>query len=269
MGFHSEGTRIRLHMEENYVDIKVEKFFTTDSPFDPQYILINFIEYIFTPSTTIKREDPTFFYHLEKCIPYLITYYPCQLKEMATILGDTECREFILTKIYEMQNTGYKFKYITYIDSRTGENRVGVVEEFTQRSINKIGLFLPYIDELYSKAKSFLESDINDRYNTFFKEKRSGGKRRIDIPDDELKAFMRNVNYFINYICHINFPSNVYGFVKNKSTKMLAENHTSFSYDFKGMIEVDIKDFFPNCTLDKLMYSMKTIYPFCLMDATK
>lgn len=255
--------KINIYLKEDEISINFTTFKKSYTEDIVNYILIDYIT--LNRFTTIERKDPNFFYYLEKCLPYLIVYYPHVLKDIVSYIKDAECRDFIISKLSKMQNTEYKFKYITYMDNKTGENKVGVVENFSKKSINKVKLILPYMNELYLMAKNFLEDNINDRYKTFFKEKRSGGKRRIDIPDNELKAFMRAVNYFINNICYINFPSNVFGFIKNKSTKMLAEVHNNLS----SMIEVDIKDFFPNCTLDKLMYSMKTIYPFCLMDSDK
>ena len=139
-------------------------------------------------------------------------------------------------------------------------------EEITQKDLDRITpdmLFSIY--DLYLEAVRILEDgNIEERYHTKYIPKKSGGFRRIDIPDEHLKAYMRKVVRVFTKKTKLIFPKQAYAYIKGRNTKQMAEAHLGNCMVFK----TDIKDFFHNCTLDFVLSAMNIVYPFCLMDIT-
>lgn len=155
--------------------------------------------------------------------------------------------------------------YITYIDKKTGKANTRSVETITEKNSLWIDNAIPSIYKLYEEAQKILsDGDLSKRYRTKYIPKQSGGKRRIDKPDEELKKYMRKViNVFVNEL-HLVFPQSSYAYIKNRSPKQLAETHK----EARTIIRLDIKRFFYNCTLEFIMAAMEEVYPFCLLDIT-
>ncbi len=153
------------------------------------------------------------------------------------------------------------YMYITFI------NKAGEVEtrysKPTKKNKKAIEGMLPSIYYLYEEAEKILaKGDIFKRYKTVYIQKKTGGKRRIDNPDEELKQYMREVvDIFTNKLNFI-FPSSTFAYVKGRSIKQMAELHKNSL----SVMKFDIKDFFPNCHLKFIMNSMKKVYPFCMID---
>ncbi len=155
--------------------------------------------------------------------------------------------------------------YITFIDKETGKAITRSVSELTKKNSLWIDNVLPHVYHLYEEAQKILsEGDLSKRYRTEYIPKQSGGKRRLDKPDEGLKNYMREViDVFVNGL-NLVFPQSSYAYIKNRSPKQMAEAHR----EAQTIIRFDIKDFFYNCSLEFIMASMEEVYPFCLMDTT-
>ena len=154
--------------------------------------------------------------------------------------------------------------FISFLDEKTKKAKTDVVIELTRKNLDYIDAMLPHIYKLYAEAEKILsQGDISKRYRTTYIPKSSGGKRRIDEPiDAELKIYMKNVvNVFTNKLQLI-FPPSAYAYIKGRNNKQMAEAHKGN----RMILKVDIKNFFPNCTLKFILDSMLTVYPFCVMD---
>lgn len=153
--------------------------------------------------------------------------------------------------------------YISYIDKKNGNIVTRNTKIITEKNKKELEKRLKYFDYLYNKALQILEDgDISKRYRTEYRFKKNKTKRRIDIPNQELISYQKEVvDIFTNKLEFI-FPKSVYGYVKGRNAKGMAEVHKK-QYQ---VIKLDIKDFFPNCTLNFIMKSISTVYPFCLVD---
>ena len=119
-----------------------------------------------------------------------------------------------------------------------------IVTEKNQKHFEQL---IPCFEYLYDEAKKIISSiNIEKRYHTEYINKKDGTKRRIDKPNK------------LNLI----FPSSVYGFVKGRNRMQMTEVHKK-KYQ---IIKLDIKDFFPSCTLEWILNSMAEVYPFCLVN---
>lgn len=155
-----------------------------------------------------------------------------------------------------------KLCIITHQNLRRGGLRTERVHEFTDKNVFFVKKNQGYINYLYDCALNILQTDVNSRYTTYYKKKRNGKKRRIDIPDEELKKFMRDVNHYFVDLFNFIFPEYIYGYVKDRSAIDAAAQHCGAS----RIMGFDIENFFGSCTLSKIMYSLEQLYPFCLMD---
>ena len=154
--------------------------------------------------------------------------------------------------------------YISYINKKNNQIETRNTEDVTEKNIKELERRMQYFYYLYARALEILaDGDISSRYRTEYRYKKNKKRRRIDIPDEELMKYQKEmVDIFNNQLALI-FPQSVYGYVKGRSAKAMAEVHRN-QYQ---VIKMDIKDFFPNCTLNFIMKSMSTVYPFCLVDS--
>lgn len=153
--------------------------------------------------------------------------------------------------------------YISYINKRNNQIETRNTDGATEKNITELERRMQYFYYLYEEALKILQDgDISSRYRTEYRLKKNKTKRRIDVPDEELMKYQKEmVDIFNNHLALI-FPQSVYGYVKDRSAKSMAEVHRN-QYQ---VIKMDIKDFFPSCTLNFIMKSMSTVYPFCLLN---
>jgi hypothetical protein len=100
-------------------------------------------------------------------------------------------------------------------------------------------------------------------YDSFLIPKHSGGMRRIDAPKPELKHLLRDIkNIFedkLKFLPH----DRAFAYVKHRSTKdALTEHQRNGS---KWFLKLDMKDFFPSCTMEIIMDAMHKVFPFKIL----
>ena len=116
---------------------------------------------------------------------------------------------------------------------------------------------------LANKASMISPSgDFSSHYRTEYRTKKNGSKRRLDVPDEELMKYQREVVKIFTTNLNFLFPNSVHGYVTGRNSKSLAKEHRN-QYQ---IIKVDIKDFFSSCTYDFVMNSITEVYPFNLVD---
>lgn len=156
--------------------------------------------------------------------------------------------------------------YITFIetDSTTNNKEIKTIitRSASKKNIENLEKIFHNFNYLYEEALKTLENiDIPSMYKTVYISKKNGSKRRIDIPNDDLKAYQNKVVDIFSKKLSLIFPKSVYGYVPGRNAKSMAEKH-------KGqylVVKLDIKNFFPNCTYNFIMNSMSEVYPFSLL----
>lgn len=155
--------------------------------------------------------------------------------------------------------------YITYYDKKSNSIITRSTDIVSEKNLAMVSNMLPDLYDLYEEAIRICSlGKMEDRYRTSYIKKKNGKKRRIDEPDVELKIYMRKVSKFFIKKCKILFPAAVHSYVEGRSIKDLANLNTKVEF----FVKEDIKDFFPNCTLEFIINSMEKVYPFCFMDTT-
>lgn len=152
---------------------------------------------------------------------------------------------------------------ISYIDKKTCRIITHETSVITDTNIISVKKNNGYIMYLYEEAQKILATNIRKRYTTHKKKKSNGKYRRIDIPDEKIKKYMREVCKIFTSKYNFVFPECVGAYVKDRSIEQAVSKHTNSH----SIMKFDIQDFFGNCTLEIVMDSLKQIYPFCIIDA--
>ena len=88
--------------------------------------------------------------------------------------------------------------YITFIetDSTTNNKEIKTIitRSASKKNIENLEKIFHNFNYLYEEALKTLENiDIPSMYKTVYISKKNGSKRRIDIPNDDLKAYQNKV----------------------------------------------------------------------------
>lgn len=152
--------------------------------------------------------------------------------------------------------------YITFFDEKQLKRVTYKSEVVTPENLSWISTIEHLLDPLADEAIRLLTEGIEDKYWTYYKKKRNkSSKRRIDVPNEELKKFMRSVVYTITKKCNFLLPDYMYAYSEGKNTKQLAELHKNSDI----LLKYDIHSFFNSCSYEFIMQSMSEVYPFCLI----
>lgn len=97
-------------------------------------------------------------------------------------------------------------------------------------------------------------------YDTFRIPKKSGGLRRIDAPNDELKAALTILKTLLETDFRALHHTCAFAYVKKRSTYMALQRHQR--NESKWFAKLDLSNFFGSTTLDFVMNQMAMIFPF-------
>ena len=87
---------------------------------------------------------------------------------------------------------------------------------------------------------------VSKRYKTFWIQKKSGGRRRIDAPTTNIKILQQKLNQVLQSV-YSPKPS-AYGFVLERNIRMGAERHVGKRWVFN----VDLENFFPSINFGRV-----------------
>lgn len=148
------------------------------------------------------------------------------------------------TRTYETEYIGEKFQGLVDIDN----------------IINKLKQFNEQTEELRKVPRKEL-------YSEFYIPKKSGGLRKIDAPNEELKAALRNLKAIFEEDCHALYHTSAFAYIKKRSTIDSIKRHQRNGS--KWFAKFDLSNFFGSTTLKYVMDMLQWIFPFsqvCLDD---
>ena len=148
------------------------------------------------------------------------------------------------TRTYETEYIGEKFQGLVDIDN----------------IINKLKQFNEQTEELRKVPRKEL-------YSEFYIPKKSGGLRKIDAPNEELKAALRNLKAIFEEDCHALYHTSAFAYIKKRSTIDSIKRHQRNGS--KWFAKFDLSNFFGSTTLKYVMNMLQWIFPFsqvCLDD---
>jgi len=113
------------------------------------------------------------------------------------------------------------------------------------------------------KQLGYLSFWVNSKekkiYNKIIIKKKSGEDRILLAPTERLKDIQRNIlKHILPYWLSENLTENVTGFVKGKSIF----NNADFHLEKKIILKLDIKDFFPSISQDRVYWMFKKTFNY-------
>lgn len=118
------------------------------------------------------------------------------------------------------------------------------------------------LTRLQNLTTEFSPANIINEYNTFFIPKRSGGLREINAPKEELMEALREMKTIFQYNLKVLYHNAAYAYVPSRSIVDSLKAHQK--NNSRWFLKLDIKDFFPNCSQEFVVKSLKKIYPFAM-----
>lgn len=103
-------------------------------------------------------------------------------------------------------------------------------------------------------------SDLSAHYNTHYIPKKSGGKRRIDAPDEALDTAQRSLLSFLQQHAPDLHHTAAYAYVKGRSPLKALQKHQKANSTY--FLKIDLKDFFGSITEDWLHKVLACTFPF-------
>ena len=146
----------------------------------------------------------------------------------------------------------------TYETEYIGEKFQGLVD--IENIIRKLKQFNEQTEELRKVPR-------NELYSEFYIPKKSGGLRKIDAPNEELKAALRNLKAIFEEDCHALYHTSAFAYIKKRSTIDSIKRHQRNGS--KWFAKFDLSNFFGSTTLKYVMDMLQWIFPFsqiCLDD---
>lgn len=120
--------------------------------------------------------------------------------------------------------------------------------------------------ELTKKIGDWLQNNQSSiRYKIFNIPKATGGFREIKAPEDDLKAFMREIKVDLERI-GINSHDAAYAYITNRDCKKAIQRHQQNGSNW--FLKMDIEKFFNNCSREVIFSQLRKVYPFSLMTET-
>lgn len=154
--------------------------------------------------------------------------------------------------VYE-EDTAYKITY--KIDNPKP------LEQLTNKQKTQIRSISWEIDAVFQQIyNKYIGIDLSSLYYEFKIPKATGGLRTINAPKEEFKEDLNKIkDLFEKHIKCLPHDS-AFAYVKTRDTKQELQKHTA--NNSKWFLKLDLENFFPNCTLDLIMYNLRKLYPF-------
>ena len=108
--------------------------------------------------------------------------------------------------------------------------------------------------------EKLFEVDRKNLYSEFYIPKKSGGLRKIDAPNEELKAALRELKAIFEDDFNMLYHTSAYAYVKNRSTIDAVKRHQANVS--KWFLKTDFSNFFGSTTLEFTMKMFSMIFPF-------
>lgn len=117
------------------------------------------------------------------------------------------------------------------------------------------------VEALKELASGYNPEQLILEYNTFYIPKKAGGLREINAPTPRLMETLRDMKNIFQYDLKVLYHNAAYAYVPKRNIVDALKVHQK--YHARWFLKLDIKDFFPNCSIDFVVEQLLQIYPFC------
>lgn len=116
------------------------------------------------------------------------------------------------------------------------------------------------LNAFINRNKKLFEADKKSLYYEFYIPKRSGGLRKIDAPNDDLKAALRELVAILVNDFGALYHTAAYAYVPGRCTVDAVKRHQA--NESKWLLKTDFSNFFGSTTLEFTMKMLSMIFPF-------
>ena len=156
-----------------------------------------------------------------------------------------------------------KIDWDKHTDNRVSSN----TRTFYMKEVNEQLLDSIYIGDMVNALKKFNQKyetlftqDMATQYRTFHIPKSSGGLRRIDAPNEELKEALRELVKVFREDLLALYHTSAFAYVKSRSTVDAVKRHQQFNS--RWFLKLDFSNFFGSTTPEFVMSMLSQIFPF-------
>lgn len=142
----------------------------------------------------------------------------------------------------------------TFLMNPTDKNYRNLVARYSIKDMRK---WIYKMEKLY---KHLLIPDMQEHYKTFYIPKKTGGMRRIDAPEEELKAALTTIKFGFESQLFTLHHNSAHAYVRDRSTVTDMQVHQL--NQSRWFLKIDMKDFFPSHDLDFIIEQLKYQFPF-------
>lgn len=152
---------------------------------------------------------------------------------------------------------------IRVINPGLSNTRTYCVNSISQRIRNSVdvGKMVARLAKYNADYRDLHEARRETLYRTFYIPKKSGGYRRIDAPNEQLKKALKELSVIFSDEFGALYHTAAYAYIQNRSTLDCMKCHQK--NESKWFFKADAKGFFNNTT-ERFVYTMfSMIFPFC------
>lgn len=133
-----------------------------------------------------------------------------------------------------------------------------VSEKFTKRiDVDKL---IAKLERFNEETKELRDKPRHDLYYEFHIPKKSGGLRKIDAPEPELKDALYHLKTIFEEDFFALYHTSAYAYIKKRSILDCLKRHQQ--NESRWFCKLDLSNFFGSTTLEFVMNMLSTIFPF-------
>lgn len=144
----------------------------------------------------------------------------------------------------------------------TVTRKYDVIPENIRRSTN-VQWMINKLKYFNQKHENLWKENKNNLYRTFYIPKASGGLRRIDAPNDELKAALTELKNILENDFHTLYHTAAFAYIKGRSITDAVKKHQKNESNW--FMKTDFSGFFPSTNKEFVMKMFSMIYPLGLI----
>ena len=143
-----------------------------------------------------------------------------------------------------------------------GATMTRFVETVTPKLLENINVpdLIEKLHDFNERHAKLFEADRKSLYREFHIPKKSGGLRKIDAPNDDLKECLREEVYMFISDFGALYHTSAYAYVKDRCTIDSVRRHQA--NESKWFLKTDFSNFFGSTTLEFTMKMLSQIFPF-------
>ena len=149
-----------------------------------------------------------------------------------------------------------------YVSANTSNTRTYFVETVNPKLLENTDVthMISMLTEFNQTHEDLFTKDRSSLYRTFHIPKHSGGLRRIDAPEPELMAALRQLKVLFEQNMFALHHTSAFAYVRGRCTVDAIKRHQK--NESKWFLKLDFSDFFGRTTPDFVLNMLSLVFPF-------